>query len=409
MLLFIMGAFLPLWREVSGFVVDPVEGDPLTRGLLAAGYGVALLLLIRRPLALTRALLRTPWIWLLLLWAFLSATWSIAPEVTLRKAAAVAFSTLYALLLAMEFSPATLLRLLAKALLFALGLSLLFVFLLPNWGIMGDPHPGDWRGIFSHKNMLGHMAALAFLVFGALLVSGQRPKSLWAGGLLLAALALAGSRSATSLVLAIASTGLITLLWLGRGLRPYWPVVGMVFVLSGAALAMVLSSQWEVYYLAAVEALGKDPTLTGRTPLWQVLWSFVLERPWLGYGLGGFWLGLYGPSAFVWAWVGWEPPHGHNGYLDLWLDLGAIGVVLIMIMFAKVFLVNLVRYLKTPQHLLGILIFWLALLVFIVIINLAESNLVRSNNLFWTLFCYVYFASSLPFSKAHKYPNELPN
>src|SRR5262249_10534053 len=55
--------------------------------------------------------------------------------------------------------------------------------------------------------------------------------------------------------------------------------------------------------------LGRDPQLTGRVDLWLTLPSFIAERPWLGYGLGGFWVTDSPNVALVWGAINWNPPH----------------------------------------------------------------------------------------------------
>ncbi|MEL6163185.1 MAG: O-antigen ligase family protein, partial [Cyanobacteria bacterium J06628_3] len=42
-------------------------------------------------------------------------------------------------------------------------------------------------------------------------------------------------------------------------------------------------------WAALLGGMGKDPTLTGRTPMWGMMIKFIMERPWLGYGRGAFW------------------------------------------------------------------------------------------------------------------------
>lgn len=385
MLALIMGAFLPLWRDVSGNPVDPYEGDALTRFLLLMGYAVVLVLLLKRPAFLWRGFLRGVPIWLLLFWAFLSLTWSTAPEVTLRKVGAVLLTSLYGVYLAFRFTPESFHRLLGTTLVLVLSLSLAFVVLLPEWGLMGYPHEGAWRGIFVHKNVLGRFAALGVLVFLALLMA-PGSKTMWLTGLFLSAVILVGARSATSLVLATA----MVLVALGLGIasphRRLWPILLLLGVLLGGGWGMALSMNYDVL----LEALGKDATLTGRIPLWLTLIPFIQERTWTGYGFGGFWLGWQGPSAYVWSFVGWDPPQAHNGYLDLWLDLGLVGLLLGLWLLLHLVLVSVQHYLAegfSPRTL-----FQVGLATFLIVFNFSESNFLRANNLYWLLFVWTYMS-----------------
>ena len=59
----------------------------------------------------------------------------------------------------------------------------------------------------------------------------------------------------------------------------------------------------------------------------------ILKHPWLGYGYQAFWRGVDGPSVDVHL-SGWIPPHAHNGFLDLALDLGIAGPLLFVCLLA---------------------------------------------------------------------------
>lgn len=55
----------------------------------------------------------------------------------------------------------------------------------------------------------------------------------------------------------------------------------------------------------------------------------VAERPWLGFGLGGFWVADSESVALVWDAIGWNPPPAHEGWLDLLLERAIVGPVLL--------------------------------------------------------------------------------
>src|SRR5690606_33883518 len=152
----------------------------------------------------------------------------------------------------------------------------------------------------------------------------------------------------------------------------------IILGLSAAASGYWLLSNYE----AVLAALGRDATLTGRTLLWVLVLGEIRERPWLGYGYGGYWLGWDGPSAFVWQAVGWMPPSAHNGYLDAVLDLGLVGLVIAMAGIGGVLVreVRGLRSARTPAQRWPVL-FLLMYLVY----NSVESILVRRNNLLWIL------------------------
>jgi O-antigen ligase len=102
-------------------------------------------------------------------------------------------------------------------------------------------------------------------------------------------------------------------------------MAGSALILSLFLLIVLANSTW------VLEQLGKDLTFTGRTAVWVDVWAKIGERPWLGFGYNAFWLGAESEAADIWRVHGWQPNHAHNGYLDLWLELGLVGVTLVLV------------------------------------------------------------------------------
>ena len=78
---------------------------------------------------------------------------------------------------------------------------------------------------------------------------------------------------------------------------------------------------------AMAQAVGKDPTLTDRTKIWAILLSMHTNQL-IGTGYQSFWLG----PRLEWFWNNAGLGHlneAHNGYLEIYLELGIVGVVLI--------------------------------------------------------------------------------
>ncbi len=75
-----------------------------------------------------------------------------------------------------------------------------------------------------------------------------------------------------------------------------------------------------------VKSVGRDPTLTGRTGLWKQLIS-MSPNALLGAGYESFWLGKR--LEQLWSVFRWHPNEAHNGYLEVFLNLGWIGLGLL--------------------------------------------------------------------------------
>jgi exopolysaccharide production protein ExoQ len=346
--------------------------------LSLAVYLVAGFLTLRRRAAVAELVSRNRFLFALVGLACLSVAWSAVPGTTASKAVALLLTTVLGVYLATTFDMRELAALVAWVLLFLLVASAVMVRLRPGLGL--DHIRGDaWRGLFTTKNELGRIAVLAAAVWlvRALTRSGNVLFALGAVGFALYVLQVSGSK--TGLVVALLLAAFLAAL---PALRAHYSIAIPAATLL--ALAGVVSFHWVAAHSdAALNTVGGDSTLTGRSEIWAAVWSMISAHPWLGYGFGAFWRGFDGPSAQVWATIGATPPHSHNGVLDLWLDLGVGGVVLV----AGAFLVTVHRAARALRGDWGVeAVFPAALLAFLVLFNLTESTLLRQHSIFWVLF-----------------------
>jgi O-antigen ligase len=77
-----------------------------------------------------------------------------------------------------------------------------------------------------------------------------------------------------------------------------------------------------------IHLLGRNETLTGRTDIWRMLWNWNIN-PVIGTGFEGFWLGQRREDV-----QSYLPflNEAHNGYLETYLNLGFVGVVITVAM-----------------------------------------------------------------------------
>ena len=84
-------------------------------------------------------------------------------------------------------------------------------------------------------------------------------------------------------------------------------------------------------YGYAVQALGRDATLTGRTELWELILGMNAD-PLLGTGFESFFLGNRAKELQIM--FHWAPNEAHNGYIEICLTLGWIGLGLFVLQVA---------------------------------------------------------------------------
>jgi len=87
-------------------------------------------------------------------------------------------------------------------------------------------------------------------------------------------------------------------------------------------------------YANALVLLGKDPTLTDRTVLWHDLLQVEIN-PIFGAGFESFWLGDRFREFAASRW--WAPNQAHNGYLETYLNLGLVGLFLLIAVLVATF------------------------------------------------------------------------
>lgn len=339
----------------------------------------ALLLLLNGKRTLIA--MRRDWVlWILTLLVMFSFAWSDFPEWTLLANREMAQMTCFGLYLATRFSLRDQVKL--YALTFGIGgiASALFAIGLPSVGLDVD-HVGAWRGIYGHKNTLGSIMVMAFLAFFALPV--ERPRDRWIkrigiGG---AAALILLSTSKTALVLALT---LLALMLFYRNYR--WQgkrsvALGSLGVLIGGATLVMVLTNW----VPLLTALGRDPTLTGRTYIWKVALYQLLDHPLFGFGRSAFWSpdSPYPRAISSYLSQSFRAPHAHNGFIDTALDVGLIGLTLFLICYVSGFIRALMRAYgsKHPEHLWS-----LGFLTFLALNNMTESLILRLANIYWVLF-----------------------
>ncbi|RMF65465.1 MAG: O-antigen ligase family protein [Cyanobacteria bacterium J069] len=369
-------------------IAEPDFG--LTRNLYLLTYLVVFCLLTIRWRKVLYVLQRDRYIWAILALVLLSFFWSEIPGRTLSRSVSFTGSTLLGVYFATRYTLKQQLQLLGWTFGLVVGLSLIYALLLPKYGIMGGVHAGAWRGIYTHKNNFGKMMTLSSVVFTLLLMSGQKQKLWFSLGLGLSVMLLLLSTSKGALVNVMAMWAAIAVC---RLLRLQYHL--LVISLGSIAVAAGVASLWLVDNLESivVDVLGKDLTLTGRTDLWITVLEMIQQRPWLGYGYQAFWDGLNGPSAVVWRAEAWQVPDAHNGFLDLLLQLGIVGMLVFLIGYFANVVSSIIRLRNTSS---SELIWPVPFLIFMILSNLPETSLMRANDIFWVLYVAIALSRLMP-------------
>jgi len=184
---------------------------------------------------------------------------------------------------------------------------------------------GRIQGIVGNANHLGFLALLGLITFSIQWATGSVSRRWSITWITLAALTLFFTRSATVTVAlaAIALTALGLLVIRSRrtdgGRR--WAAAGFVaLAAAGVAIGFALRS-------TIFELLGKSSDLTGRADIWQTVIELAQQRPGFGWGWISVWMPWAEPFKGLVIRNGIVQLQAHDTWLDLWLQLGIVGVV----------------------------------------------------------------------------------
>jgi O-antigen ligase len=291
---------------------------------------------------------------------------------------ALAATTLAGVALAARFSWAELAEVFAAAFAVVILGSLAAGLLAPDVGRQVT-YDGAWRGLFGHKNNLGGAMAVAIPVFAAAATYNRRRLWLWAGFGLLGAALLLLSGSKTALLAAVLGVGALAATGLIRrgGLTAVATTYTALLLVTVGGVLVVMAGG------SALDWLGKDATLTGRTEIWSAAMRQVEERPWLGFGYSTLWdqTSPNTPTAWMFLEARHEMSHAHNSWLEIWLAIGLVGVIAFTLLLLKTWAETLAAVYRHGAALLAA-----PFLLAYTVTALTESVALTYNDLRWVIF-----------------------
>jgi O-antigen ligase len=264
----------------------------------------------------------------LVLLAFASCLWTETPALALQRSIAVLGATLLGIALAVRLSLEEQLRLMNWFFRIMVVLNLACVLFFPSYGISNTADSqGEWQGIFGYKNVLGSMMAMSVLVEWHLPADTRFSKFIKWLALLVSTVLLVFSSSITPLVALLGSLLFIEIYkFANQWLRiPLYAIVLTILLIIASGMTVLLLDSERL-----TGALGRSSNLTGRTEIWSMVLSYIPERPVLGYGYSGFWSGSSPEELAVEQAMGTSVMYSHNGYLEILLNLGGVGFLLVL-------------------------------------------------------------------------------
>jgi O-antigen ligase len=266
---------------------------------------------------------------LLLCYVGASVLWAETPYAALKQYVKLIGMVAMALIIATDDDAATAIQVAIKRCAYLLiPASILLIKYYPLVGLKYEPWAGGtmFVGVTTHKNSLGALCMVVGLTLAWSLLKATRQGWSWRRpGLIVDCVMLALtvhllilSDSKTSLVCFMASVGLLAAQgaqFVRRHVGAYVAVAVVVFAIL--ELSVGLSGQIAI-------ALGRDPTLTNRTTIWRELLPLA-PNVWVGAGYNSFW-NVERQSILAAAGVQATVISSHNGFLEVYLTLGLLGL-----------------------------------------------------------------------------------
>lgn len=380
------------------------QSTPLDTFLSLIQHGIFLitvLLLISRCKTTLQTLSRNKPLVMLMIVFLLSFLWSDFPELSLRRSLSLLETSLFGTYFASQYTVKKQLNLLALSFGFAIVINIVFTLLFPHFGIEQGVHTGAWRGTLEHKNFLGRLMVLSTLIFKTI-VPKTKAELFFVMISFIASLLL--------ILLSLSKTAIISIFCFVFLLIPIYQSFKWNFIIATLfqTISLLIIASSVTVFFSNLDNIPKDLqidlTFTGRTDIWSATIHKLQENLWLGYGYQGFWYGDKGPSADVLKFMGPDAyaPHSHNGFIELAVASGLVGMTLFMISF----FITLRRVLILANRTKNTSGLWpLIYLSFILISNQTELTLVQHNSIFWVIYVSISLCKLLPNPDNHKIYN----
>jgi O-antigen ligase len=309
--------------------------------LLVLGF----IALSRRSEKCNQAIRNNRWVILLVAYCFVSVFWSDYPGVSFKRWIRGLGTLVMVLVVLTEDDPFETVKTMFRRCAFLMvPLSHLFIRYFREAGVYYEPWGAiGYCGVTTGKNLLGRLCLILGTYFVWEIVENRRQRALQIESsstaesainivfLGLTAWLLVKANSATSLATFFIGVCILLVMQV-QAARRNTKYIGTAIVV--VALAIFVGDL--VFDLTALfaEQLNRDPTLTGRTEIWTLSLQFV-ANPLIGVGYDSFWHGMR--LERLWEQLPAHPIQAHSGYIDMYLQIGIIGLCLLSAVLLSVY------------------------------------------------------------------------
>lgn len=335
-----------------------------------------------------------------------SVVWSETRGITLIAVAILLATTTAALLLAFHYKLKQLIPHITHALQISIVGSLLFELIaaftgpirpffteLANIsGIEGDYNWSDGllfvggpiQGLPGNRNLLGFLALLLVVFTIIRVLERQISKTVGVAWVLIGgSVHLLTMSASVTLAFVAVFTLLAGAYIIRRTPEKRKRTASVVFTITCVAAGVFMLRNYDLVF----GWLDRGPTLSNRTSIWTAVANYALQRP-EGWGWVSYWPVWKYPYSEIVHVDRLPVAHAHNAFLDVWFQLGVIGLLLLMLMFLNMLASNwrLIEHSHIGDSYMPLGVFLVSTCLFIQ--ALSESRLLLEGN--WALFILMF-------------------
>lgn len=398
--LLIMGSRpVALWTSYSASGISDQEGSFLDRIVLNVLTLFALFILFNRNIIWEPIIKDNYWLILLYIFLIVSVFWSDYPFSSFKRWLKITETIVMAFVILTERNPLDALESVIRRCSYILvPLSIVLIKYFPDYGVQYSEWEGVrmGTGVTTHKNSLGVLCAIISLVLiwsfirtwrssehfqkrsqvvADILVIGIGIFLLFGGG---------GTYSATSIFIFYVGITILLVFYKFKNLAGVVTNNLKVLLIISVMLYWIISSS----IMPNISTMmGRDKSLSGRDEIWNSVLEVASQNAVFGVGYGGYWglkKGAYSKHH--------EVKQSHSGYLDVYLQVGIVGVI-ILVMFFFNFCSKVKRglFYVFDMGVLGV-----SFLVMVLLYNYSEAGFIDANFI-WTVTVFLTVVLSAPY------------
>lgn len=315
----------------------------------------------------------------LVAWAFVSSLWATDLGISIDSSITLLSVLVFGLMAGTLIRVQTIQLSIIFSGYIGLAASLALWVLVPSVALQfpGEGITGGLAGIYLHKNYFGLVMALSAVAALSLTRTKTWQRILLAlpfvvgCGLSASASAVGGMAGGIGVIVVLSMATLVT--------GPLRRTLG--YVIAGTVAALV--TIFVVSPQSLVSVVGRTTDFTGRTPIWTAVLHWIQQRPVVGYGWGidNVWFPGSQLRDYVSGSVGFGVSHSHNSALELLLQVGVVGLLLVAAALVSLIILSLKMW-NDDNARRGEYAWILATTIGLVVIGYFEVALVQERGLF---------------------------